>query len=143
MLSYMIPDVPEALKEQIKRERYLTQVILHETNIKHFKELMKPIADNLQDEIEEPELDLKLWSLKMPAHVKPETTSVTVLHLNAWTAPHLRLQFSLKPQTNTTKNVCIVIFILADTSHAECCIICSWYLNEVIHLLQIKQEQDL
>uniref|UniRef100_A0A672T9Q3 Anoctamin n=1 Tax=Sinocyclocheilus grahami TaxID=75366 RepID=A0A672T9Q3_SINGR len=47
MLSYMIPDVPEALKEQIKRERYLTQVILHETNIKHFKELMKPIADNL------------------------------------------------------------------------------------------------
>uniref|UniRef100_A0A8C2B737 Anoctamin n=1 Tax=Cyprinus carpio TaxID=7962 RepID=A0A8C2B737_CYPCA len=48
ILSYMIPDVPEALKEQIKRERYLTQVILHETNIQHFKELMKPIADNLQ-----------------------------------------------------------------------------------------------
>uniref|UniRef100_A0A8C2C0W5 Anoctamin n=1 Tax=Cyprinus carpio TaxID=7962 RepID=A0A8C2C0W5_CYPCA len=43
ILSYMIPDVPEALKEQIKRERYLTQVILHETNIKHFKELMKPV----------------------------------------------------------------------------------------------------
>uniref|UniRef100_A0A8C2BBR2 Anoctamin n=1 Tax=Cyprinus carpio TaxID=7962 RepID=A0A8C2BBR2_CYPCA len=41
ILSYMIPDVPEALKEQIKRERYLTQVILHETNIQHFKELMK------------------------------------------------------------------------------------------------------
>uniref|UniRef100_A0A672SPH5 Anoctamin n=1 Tax=Sinocyclocheilus grahami TaxID=75366 RepID=A0A672SPH5_SINGR len=60
MLSYMIPDVPEALKEQIKRERYLTQVILHETNIKHFKELMKPVADNLQDEIEESELNLRL-----------------------------------------------------------------------------------
>uniref|UniRef100_A0A8C2B6L0 Anoctamin n=1 Tax=Cyprinus carpio TaxID=7962 RepID=A0A8C2B6L0_CYPCA len=60
ILSYMIPDVPEALKEQIKRERYLTQVILHETNIQHFKELMKPIADNLQSEIEEPELDLKV-----------------------------------------------------------------------------------
>uniref|UniRef100_A0A8C2AN28 Anoctamin n=1 Tax=Cyprinus carpio TaxID=7962 RepID=A0A8C2AN28_CYPCA len=60
ILSYMIPDVPEALKEQIKRERYLTQVILHETNIKQFKELMKPVADNLLDDIEEPELDLKL-----------------------------------------------------------------------------------
>ncbi len=64
ILSYVIPDVPEALKEQIKRERYLTQVILHETNIKHFKELMKPVSDNLLDEIEEPELDLKLWTFK-------------------------------------------------------------------------------
>ncbi|XP_026065055.1 anoctamin-6-like [Carassius auratus] len=60
ILAYVIPDVPEALKEQIKRERYLTQVILHETNIKQFKELMKPVADNLQNEIEDPELELKL-----------------------------------------------------------------------------------
>lgn len=58
MLSYMIPDVPEALKEQIKREHYLTQVILHEANIKHFTERMKPIADNIQPQIEDPELDL-------------------------------------------------------------------------------------
>ncbi|RXN08173.1 anoctamin-6-like isoform X2 [Labeo rohita] len=60
MLSYMIPDVPEALKEQIKRERYLTQVKLHESSIRHFKELMKPVADNLQNEFEESELDLRL-----------------------------------------------------------------------------------
>uniref|UniRef100_A0AAQ5YB93 Anoctamin n=1 Tax=Amphiprion ocellaris TaxID=80972 RepID=A0AAQ5YB93_AMPOC len=34
ILSYMIPDVPYAVKEQIKREKYLTQIILHETNLK-------------------------------------------------------------------------------------------------------------
>ncbi|KAG9333794.1 hypothetical protein JZ751_010109 [Albula glossodonta] len=34
VLSYMIPDVPAAVKEQIKREKYLTQVILHEANLK-------------------------------------------------------------------------------------------------------------
>uniref|UniRef100_A0A671UEU8 Anoctamin n=1 Tax=Sparus aurata TaxID=8175 RepID=A0A671UEU8_SPAAU len=34
ILSYVIPDVPYAVKEQIKREKYLTQVILHETNLK-------------------------------------------------------------------------------------------------------------
>ncbi|KAK9975549.1 hypothetical protein ABG768_020801 [Culter alburnus] len=60
MLSYIIPDVPEALKEQIKRERYLTQKILHETNIKKFTEFIKPVAERLQDQVEEPELDLKL-----------------------------------------------------------------------------------
>ncbi|XP_073694115.1 anoctamin-6 [Garra rufa] len=60
MLSYMIPDVPEALKEQIKRERYLTQVKLHESSIRQFKELLKPVADNLHNEFEDSELDLKL-----------------------------------------------------------------------------------
>uniref|UniRef100_A0A4W6CL04 Anoctamin n=1 Tax=Lates calcarifer TaxID=8187 RepID=A0A4W6CL04_LATCA len=34
VLSYVIPDVPYSVKEQIKREKYLTQVILHETNLK-------------------------------------------------------------------------------------------------------------
>uniref|UniRef100_A0A8C3G3L6 Anoctamin n=1 Tax=Cyclopterus lumpus TaxID=8103 RepID=A0A8C3G3L6_CYCLU len=34
ILSYVIPDVPYAVKEQIKREKYLTQVVLHETNLK-------------------------------------------------------------------------------------------------------------
>ncbi|XP_051974367.1 anoctamin-6-like [Xyrauchen texanus] len=60
ILSYMIPDVPQALTEQIKRERYLTQVILHETNIKHFTDLLKPVADGLKDQIDDPELDLDL-----------------------------------------------------------------------------------
>lgn len=58
MLSYMIPDVPEALKEQIKRERYLTQVILHEANLKHFTERMKPVAEKIHNQIEDPELDI-------------------------------------------------------------------------------------
>ncbi|TRZ01780.1 hypothetical protein DNTS_025603 [Danionella cerebrum] len=52
MLSYMIPDVPEALKEQIRRERFLTQDILHQTRITHFKELIKPISEKLQGDVE-------------------------------------------------------------------------------------------
>uniref|UniRef100_A0A8C8IQT7 Anoctamin n=1 Tax=Oncorhynchus tshawytscha TaxID=74940 RepID=A0A8C8IQT7_ONCTS len=34
VLSYVIPDVPYTVREQIKREKYLSQVILHETNLK-------------------------------------------------------------------------------------------------------------
>ncbi|KAA0720812.1 Anoctamin-6 Small-conductance calcium-activated nonselective cation channel [Triplophysa tibetana] len=58
ILSYMIPDVAEALKEQIKRQRYVTQVILHETNIRHFTELIKPVAEKLHDQVDDPELDI-------------------------------------------------------------------------------------
>lgn len=54
----MIPDVPEALKEQIKRQRYLTQIILHETNIRHFTELIKPVAEKIHDQVDDPELDM-------------------------------------------------------------------------------------
>ncbi|CAN9508460.1 unnamed protein product [Ophioblennius macclurei] len=42
VLSYVIPDVPYAVKEQIKREKYLTQVILHETNLKLVTRRLKP-----------------------------------------------------------------------------------------------------
>ncbi|XP_041820001.1 anoctamin-6 [Chelmon rostratus] len=45
ILSYMIPDVPYAVKEQIKREKYLTQVILHETNLKLVTKRLKPVND--------------------------------------------------------------------------------------------------
>lgn len=41
----MIPDVPYAVKEQIKREKYLTQVILHETNLKLVTKRLKPVND--------------------------------------------------------------------------------------------------
>ncbi|XP_056604710.1 anoctamin-6 [Triplophysa dalaica] len=58
ILSYIIPDVSEALKEQIKRQRYVTQVILHETNIRHFTELIKPVAKKLHDHVDDPELDI-------------------------------------------------------------------------------------
>uniref|UniRef100_UPI00398EB6FE anoctamin-6 isoform X1 n=1 Tax=Pristiophorus japonicus TaxID=55135 RepID=UPI00398EB6FE len=33
LVSYWIPDVPDKIKEQIKRERYLTQKILHESHL--------------------------------------------------------------------------------------------------------------
>ncbi|KAK5849318.1 hypothetical protein PBY51_008968 [Eleginops maclovinus] len=45
VLSYVIPDVPYAVKEQIKREKYLTQVILHETNLKLVTKRLKPVDD--------------------------------------------------------------------------------------------------
>lgn len=45
ILSYVIPDVPYAVKEQIKREKYLTQVILHETNLKLVTKRLKPAKD--------------------------------------------------------------------------------------------------
>uniref|UniRef100_A0A665X1E7 Anoctamin n=1 Tax=Echeneis naucrates TaxID=173247 RepID=A0A665X1E7_ECHNA len=64
ILSYMIPDVPYAVKEQIKREKYLTQVILHETNLKLVTKRLKPIAKDCLKEtevklaMEEMDLDL-------------------------------------------------------------------------------------
>uniref|UniRef100_A0A8P4K0L0 Anoctamin n=1 Tax=Dicentrarchus labrax TaxID=13489 RepID=A0A8P4K0L0_DICLA len=45
ILSYVIPDVPYAVREQIKREKYLTQVILHETNLKLVTKRLKPINE--------------------------------------------------------------------------------------------------
>lgn len=57
----MIPDVPYAVKEQIKREKYLTQVILHETNLKLVSKRLIPGKDETVKEtlenMEEMELD--------------------------------------------------------------------------------------
>uniref|UniRef100_UPI003AB0A547 anoctamin-6-like n=1 Tax=Centroberyx gerrardi TaxID=166262 RepID=UPI003AB0A547 len=53
ILSYVIPDVPNAVKEQIKRERYLTQVILHEANLKLVTKRLKPVADRILKHTEE------------------------------------------------------------------------------------------
>ncbi|TNN75476.1 Anoctamin-6 [Liparis tanakae] len=47
VLAYVIPDVPYAVKEQIKREKYLTQVVLHETNLKLVSKRLKPIDDGI------------------------------------------------------------------------------------------------
>ena len=53
VLSYVIPDVPEVVKEQIKRERYLTQVIIHEANLKLVTKRLKPDADKARKQAEE------------------------------------------------------------------------------------------
>ncbi|KAK5876954.1 hypothetical protein CesoFtcFv8_026252 [Champsocephalus esox] len=45
VLSYVIPDVTYRVKEQIRREKYLTQVILHETNLKLVTRRLKPVDD--------------------------------------------------------------------------------------------------
>uniref|UniRef100_G3Q4R9 Anoctamin n=1 Tax=Gasterosteus aculeatus aculeatus TaxID=481459 RepID=G3Q4R9_GASAC len=45
ILSYVIPDVPYAVREQIKREKYLTQVVLHETNLKLVTKLARMDED--------------------------------------------------------------------------------------------------
>ncbi|KAM9334686.1 anoctamin-6 [Symphorus nematophorus] len=52
ILSYVIPDVPYAVKEQIKREKYLTQVILHETNLKLVTKRLKPANDETINDTE-------------------------------------------------------------------------------------------
>uniref|UniRef100_A0A3B4BL81 Anoctamin n=1 Tax=Periophthalmus magnuspinnatus TaxID=409849 RepID=A0A3B4BL81_9GOBI len=49
VLSYLIPDVPYAVKEQIKREKYLTQVILHETNLKLVTKRLKSPEDEITE----------------------------------------------------------------------------------------------
>lgn len=51
VLSYVIPDVSYAVREQMKREKYLTQVILHETNLKLVTRRLRPVAND--DEIKE------------------------------------------------------------------------------------------
>uniref|UniRef100_UPI0037E8E092 anoctamin-6 n=1 Tax=Semicossyphus pulcher TaxID=241346 RepID=UPI0037E8E092 len=62
ILSYVIPDVPYAVKEQIKREKYLTQVILHETNLKLVTKRLKPaIEDTMKDAgVTKDEMELSL-----------------------------------------------------------------------------------
>lgn len=60
VLSYAIPDVPYAVKEQIKREKYLTQVLLHEANLKLVTKQVKPFADKIKHDLECEDLDLHL-----------------------------------------------------------------------------------
>lgn len=50
ILSYVIPDVPYAVKEQMKREKYLTQVILHETNLKLVTKRLKNTGTDDHDD---------------------------------------------------------------------------------------------
>ncbi|XP_076009396.1 anoctamin-6 [Genypterus blacodes] len=63
ILSYVIPDVPYAVKEQIKREKYLTQVIIHEANLKLVTKRLKPqdheIVKERVDMLED-EMDLEM-----------------------------------------------------------------------------------
>ncbi|XP_071188397.1 anoctamin-6-like isoform X1 [Salvelinus alpinus] len=60
VLSYVIPDVPYTVREQIKREKYLSQVILHETNLKLVTKRLKPVSDKIlkHNEDKEEEMDL-------------------------------------------------------------------------------------
>uniref|UniRef100_A0AAY4D0M2 Anoctamin n=1 Tax=Denticeps clupeoides TaxID=299321 RepID=A0AAY4D0M2_9TELE len=49
VLSYAIPDVPERVKEQIKRERHLTQALNLKLKLGNFK----PVADKLREHADE------------------------------------------------------------------------------------------
>ena len=62
VLSYAIPDVPDKVKEQIKREKYLTQVLLHEANLKKVAKQVKPFADMIKCDLEGENLDQHLWA---------------------------------------------------------------------------------
>lgn len=63
LLSYMIPDVPETVREQIKRERYLTQVILHEAKLKLVTKSKKPAGDEICRLTEEENMDNEMLDL--------------------------------------------------------------------------------
>ncbi|KAM4523509.1 anoctamin-6-like [Fundulus diaphanus] len=52
ILNYVIPDVPYTIKERIKREKYLTQVLLHETNLKLVTKRLKPVMDGFSTHME-------------------------------------------------------------------------------------------
>uniref|UniRef100_A0A4W5JIB5 Anoctamin n=1 Tax=Hucho hucho TaxID=62062 RepID=A0A4W5JIB5_9TELE len=58
VLSYVIPDVPYTVREQIKREKYLSQVILHETNLKLVTKRLKPVADKIHKHNEDKEEEM-------------------------------------------------------------------------------------
>ncbi|XP_051886779.1 anoctamin-6 isoform X2 [Pristis pectinata] len=47
LVSYWIPDVPEHIKEKIKREKYLTQKILHESHLTAWHNKMTDATRNL------------------------------------------------------------------------------------------------
>lgn len=47
IISYTIPDVSRKTKSKIKREKYLTQILLHENPLKIIKKNMGNIADKL------------------------------------------------------------------------------------------------
>ncbi|XP_052348457.1 anoctamin-6-like [Oncorhynchus keta] len=58
VLSYVIPDVPYTVREQIKREKYLSQVILHETNLKLVTKRLKPVGDKILKHNEDKEEEI-------------------------------------------------------------------------------------
>lgn len=47
IISYIIPDVSEKTKSKVKREKYLTQKLLHENDVKGVKKTMGKIADKI------------------------------------------------------------------------------------------------
>ncbi|XP_030094281.2 anoctamin-6 isoform X1 [Serinus canaria] len=47
IISYVIPDVSEKTKSKVKREKYLTQKLLHENDLKGVKKTMGKIADKI------------------------------------------------------------------------------------------------
>ncbi|KAL8221386.1 UNVERIFIED_CONTAM: Anoctamin-6 [Gekko kuhli] len=47
VISYAIPDVSHKTKSKIKRQKYLTQILLHENPLKAMKKNMGSIADKI------------------------------------------------------------------------------------------------
>lgn len=64
----MIPDVPYAVKERIKREKYLTHVILHETSLKLVTRRLKPLID---DKISHDATNFNKEEIEMKATLTP------------------------------------------------------------------------
>ncbi|XP_038637284.1 anoctamin-6 isoform X2 [Scyliorhinus canicula] len=61
LVSYWIPDVPKHIKEQIKREKYLTQKLLHESRLTAWQDKMAATSKSL---------------IKNPSHLTPPDMDV-------------------------------------------------------------------
>lgn len=48
-ISYAIPDVSKSTKSKIKREKYLTQKLLHENHLKDMTKNMGAIAERMAE----------------------------------------------------------------------------------------------
>lgn len=66
-LSYAIPDVSKSTKSKIKREKYLTQKLLHENHLKDMTKSMGVIAETIMgaaDNHLRPKLEWELYVLR-------------------------------------------------------------------------------
>uniref|UniRef100_A0A8D0GY90 Anoctamin n=1 Tax=Sphenodon punctatus TaxID=8508 RepID=A0A8D0GY90_SPHPU len=61
IISYVIPDVSQETKSKIKREKYLTQTLLHGNSLKVIKKTMGEIADKSTSGSPETDMAASLW----------------------------------------------------------------------------------
>ncbi|XP_069485940.1 anoctamin-6 isoform X2 [Ambystoma mexicanum] len=54
IIAYIIPDISKSTRDKLKREKYLTQKLLHETHLKGVKKQMGKVAEKILQGIDDP-----------------------------------------------------------------------------------------